>query len=505
MTEHPPVERDKQFEGRIGQIRYVWHPRVHEYYQERCYIYLVSGDYGEGDKIVAALQAVFARLDIRSTVLNIIYGPYDVLIRVWLTGQSRERLVRALRNPHDSDLTVANLLEFTSDDVVYFWQDEGPAVDSAKISEMSSAIQAVVGAERRGEWDEHAHDSLAQLKKAGLVREYLPPHGAKFHMFFSERGGRRTVPSTYVVRTLLSTARQENVSAVNVHEGVGFCDYVLKGVSPSYDDTLPIVQKFQEVAAGLHLQAWTLVVADYGRRPEGETIDALQSRFPSELDEFLIHRSDPDRVRQQIGSLERIQQSALAQIYTDARAALTTKEFERFAEVLERSIIGDRKALNQSLSFLTSIEGDLRYVLPRILRRHLGTNWHNDILDLRTKLAKADDDDARLLSLQDRDLTPSLQDWSLFQLMMILHRVINGNQRLGTELEDYLDPSWRKSIQKIVRLRNDYAHSKLVESTWTRDYRGEWGEKLRDLMLVIKFQVGIEALKDEIETRQPYL
>jgi hypothetical protein len=317
-------------------------------------------------------------------------------------------------------------------------------------------------------------------------------------MFLSERSGRRTQPSNYVVKTLLAVAEELPVTAVVVHDGVGFCDYVFKAVSPSYEDTLDIVQHLQDLAANLRLQAWTLVAADYGARSEGETIDALQSVFPRELEPFVVSRADASLVRREIKSLERRQRAALIDIHNEAKEQLTTPEFERFAEVLERSIVGDRKTLNQTLSFLTSIEGDLRYVLPRLLPRHLGASWYSDVIRMWSQFADAGDAETVSLSDYDKRLAKSIDDWSLYQLMIILNRVLKDRPLLEVELEGYLAPDWRKSIRRIVDLRNDYAHSKLVEATRTRDYQGQWGARLRDLMLAIKFQLGVERVREEI-------
>jgi hypothetical protein len=469
--------------------RYLWHPRVHEYYHETCHFFLITGENPSHSRsfIEAVTLLLRNQLDIESFTVNTVFGPYDVLLRVWLTTSARHRLIRALKKSH---LDIGDVLEFTADRIDYGSVSFDQSISEDAISGLTLKIEQVVRAESRGEWTSESSAALDALAAAGLVAQLPAAPGYKFYMFFSEQGGIRNQPIKIAESTILATTARTKVQNVSLYTGAGFCDLILKGVLDRYEDILPAADEIHHDCRDLRLNSWTLVPADYGTSDDGETIDAIQSAMPDELESFL-RESDGSRetVRREILSLDRNEKAALAELYRDARNNLSAREFERFADILTASLLADRKSLNQALSFLTSIEGDLRFVIPRLLAKTLGSDWP------RISRSRLDSLGVSELRLGDVEIGDALKNWTLHQLLYAFSVLTSSWPAVDAEVVEFLPPEWRGGTNRLVGLRNDYTHSRLTELARDRSFTGELGERLRELMTAISFQIGLEDLQ----------
>jgi len=497
-----------RFRGGPADERYVWDPTAHEAYGERCHIYLLTGeDASHRDTFSRSLRAFLQHQNIYSYTIHAVYGPYDALLRVWLTQDTRLRLLRQLKQAQASaQLKIDDILEFAADEITYGFSAGSPTVEADTIHlEYDRQIREVVAAEHSNVWGAEAHATFATLRDLHLIVPVPPAPGVKFYLFLAEGPHRRSQLPDFVVERLMSEAQRQEVRNASLYFGVGFCDYILKGIVSSFEQLLPTVNALRSVGKGSGLAPWTLVVADYGIARDtadpsliGETIDAVRITLPPSVSELLQFFDFDDALRGNILALTREDQDALAALFSEARKTLDTPEARRFAEILRSCLRRDRKEINQSLSFLTSIEGDLRFVLPRVMSAQVGKSW---LRDLREEGRREFGDETQASEDERAWLQEgtSPKQWSLIQLMFATLIAVRRWPSVATHLNRALPPGWEHSIRPLVNLRNDYAHSKLVDLSRAQDFTGEWGATLRSVIGAIAFQRRMEKLREELE------
>src|SRR5947209_11213091 len=88
--------------------RYVWDPQAHHEYREHCRYLLLRFD-GPDPADVPRIAKACDRALISSYCVYLIYGYYDVLVRVWCTAQKYERLMRLDRKSTRLNSSHANI------------------------------------------------------------------------------------------------------------------------------------------------------------------------------------------------------------------------------------------------------------------------------------------------------------------------------------------------------------------------------------------------------------
>ena len=497
-----------RFRGGARDRRLLWHPAVHEAYAERCHIYLLTGEDASGeDTFSSSLNTFLHHQNISSHTIHAVYGPYDALLRVWLTQDTRLRLLRQLKQAQErAQLRIDDILEFTADEIDYSWTAPAVAVSADVVRrEWDQAVRTVVAADHADAWTPDAEKTLEALRSAGLVLEVPPADGVKFYMVFSEGAKRRTQLPDLVTHQLAQDATSLGVRNTSIYFGVGFADYMLKGVAEKFSEMLPLINGLRRSGKSFGLTPWTLVVADYANETtdqgsNGETIDAVRATLPPSVSDLLNLFDADSELRKEAFALDQSDQDALALIFSEARRLLDdAQEVLRFAEILRHSLHRSRKELNQSLSFLTSIEGDLRFVLPRLLSSLVGQSWLPElrIAGREYRDLEATDEDEVSWTHEES----SIANWTLMDLMMATLVASKTWSSVGERLRSALGPNWQSNIRGLVSLRNDFAHSKLVDVNRSHEFAGPWGERLKDVIKAISFQRRLELERDRIEDR----
>ena len=494
-------ETGSRFFGVAGQKRFIWHPQVHELFKEYCHIFLLSGQRGSGVRLVSGLTDLFGRLQLTPSSTSIVYGTYDVLVRIWLTDAARSKFREALRTS-DRDLDIEAYLEFAADEIDYGWMAQRPA--ASHLSETllwnhREQIQRVADAESSRRWSEQADTDLQALCESGLVHLIAPPDALKYYVFLTHTKGNSNL-NDYVVEVLRDRAHraETDLDALTIYSGKGFCDYVLKSAASDYRSILGYVQSFQDAALHVGLRAWSLVPADSGSNEEGEALDGLLNKFPDALSPLLSSVTHPESIRRTILGMPPAQQDSLASVYTDGCHLLAAgREQDRFCELLEAVMANQRKEINQVLSFLTSLEGDVRYVLPRIAasQGQAGIDRMRGVLARLISTRSPSEDAGNAVEPKGY-----VQRAYLSELMEVMRDLAEGFAAVGALMDQKLQPGWQRQTRLTVDLRNEYAHSRLTEKLLGVDFTSAPAQQsLRDLAHAIRFQVGMEHLRDEIE------
>jgi len=402
-----------------------------------------------------------------------------------------------MRGSLGDDLHIESLLEFEAQELSYLVDDPNGEweVEIDVVRQNNEHIRTVLHASR-DDWTDDALRSFDELKTRDLVREFESPLGAKFYMFVSSRLGQNLSDRATSELKPITTEAGLQERAVTLHKGVGFCSFIIKAVSPSYEEVLPMVQRVQELIYPIGLHAWTLVVADHGIRDEGDPIDAVLAQFPPRLEPFIEGSKDPEALRRLVAGLPERQQAALAEIYARARLQLKRiRDLERFDRLLVGILKEDRRVVNQTLSFLTAIEGDLRSSLPRLIGQSnlLGPSKVKEIADKAMNPARSRNREPDFVLHQGG----AFADTELAELFAALREACTLDPRIQDKLIEHVPEDWVPRSHSIVKLRNAYTHSRLTESLLGQDF-DSLSPILDDLMFAIQFQLGVEIVHDRL-------
>lgn len=473
--------------------RLLWRQSVHEAFSERCHYYILSGRDAQGSKdttFSGSLAKLLRKVDITSFSINAVYGPYDAILRVWMTTEARLRFIREL---DASSLQIDDTLEFIADSVFYENSEDLPLL--SKPTEEREHIERVVKAANSGDFDDAAMAAFSRLEAENYFVAISPSRGVKVYMFF-EDSPRAHTPRSIVHQEIVSTIHQTDASDLSVYTGIGFCTFLVKFVVPTYDDVLGTVNMLRRNGKAIGLRPWTLLAADYAIAEAGESIDAVLENLPTGLETLRSQMGDPDNaVKREMSSLADDDKRALDKLFSKARQDLAGgRALERYIEILRFSLFGDRGGVNRSLSFLSSIEGDLRESLPRILasERMFGLDWFSRLRALCQIDAERDKFSS---GSEDWPATAvPIADWTLSPLLMSMAVAANHAPAFDELVGTYLGPNWRSLLNTVLGLRNDYMHSRLVSPEGLRDFSGDWGVRLIEVADAITFQIGLERM-----------
>ncbi len=464
----------------------LWDPAVHEHFGERCYLYLITGRRADPTGTLSDdLRRLALSLGITSATAHALFGPYDVLFRFWGTNQSRQRFARGLKA---SAIQVVTIREFTASDVHYGLTATG-APSAAEISAQIDHIRAAAEAERLKPGAPVDQGVVELLLSRGLAHLIQPSVGVKFYLFLKSQLP-ETPPLDYTVRELRRTAQAENLQGISIYSGTGFVDLIMKAIAPNYDSLLEIVNSLRVVSKSLHFDPWSLPVADFGKAMMQETLDGVEGELGRALETLLSLEQDSARaelLRREIGSMDRRQMTALSNLAGEIYSRASGSDLERMSETLTACIAKSRKDLNRALSFLTSIEDDLRYFLPRFLAAHLGPRWLDQIRSSNLNLGINSPD------ALDRFTGSGPDKWTLGLMLRVLSEsYVRFEGDLAADLHSIFTEGWRSHIRDIVDLRDEFAHGLLMTSVRARDFGGALGMKVRTMLIASQFQSRLE-------------
>lgn len=455
------------------------------------------------DTFSLALRQLARDLQVQSATLHALYGNYDVLLRFWGTNSARTRLLRGLNraSSRPTRLIIDSIMEFTATSVTYGSQVT-VAPSPAAIEENRELIASSCRDERRHPGRQIPSDIADWLIESNLAHVTEPAHGVKFYMFLKSQTPRRE--DDLVRDQMLRQAVELDLKSLSFYAGAGFCDYILKAVSPDFDSMLDRVNVLRRKAKALSLSPWTLPVADYSTATATETIDAVSSDLHQTLESAIQTFSrGSDAIQSQllteVGSLSQDERDALRSLIDRIRNTKADPEsHRRLEDAIRATILRERSDFNRAASFLTSIEGDLRYFVPRFLAKHLGNDW--------------------MVKLQHMDYPPELPErssaqdpgwvkpgkvadsWSLTGLLLALARAYEaGGDSLAASIRALFPEGWRSKITDIVAIRDDFAHGKMMDYVESKDFGGRLGKKLETMLLASMMQVRLEKAVREIK------
>jgi hypothetical protein len=497
-----------QFFGPVGRQRILWHPAVHTAYGESCYFYLISGQDSQAPVLLNNLKTLMESLGVRSAALNVVFGPYDVLAKVWLTPQRRQRMLRLIQGTR-SGLQVESILEFQAVGVTYTWtpmaKPDPDLLNSRDNFDASGTLQqrqqediAEVVRATSGENLVISASALAsqiRLVQDGILLIHTSSVGQKVYLFISQSKQDKARKSGLDIGYLASLVRTSGLRDVSIYQGdgLGFCDYVVKGTADDYFSALPAVAAVQAVLWDRGTTLWTLAPPDCNTRPEGEFLDAVS---------VLI----PDRVRRSIEGVStramkvieanvnsESAQKYLVEFFDWLTEYLARPEQVRLIEVTHSALLADRRMFNRRLSFLVNLETDTRDAIPLIARAFSkdGAYWRQAFEEMFSYALEVGNSDAtRTAPLS----WPFLDNAELRDLFRYLQTLTSAYPESENFVARYFGDSWRVVWPDIVTLRDEYMKGRLLSETLGGPLDRDWWLRLRTIGHAIVIQAGLERL-----------
>jgi hypothetical protein len=444
----------------------LWHPAVHNFYQEECYFFLLRLEDPIIENLESQMTTALRNANASSYCLYLLFGYYDVMIRIWCRSEVRRSLVLELRRlPGRNEIH-----EFRAEEIRYLWDDSSgrPAsLESAirdgktepEIAQLIAAMKlqldkAISVANEQADPSSLSDDDLASLRSAGFILSVNPASDEQAFKFYvalqttRPGGGARQLTAAHIEGVIRATPLPfENIS---LYVGQGFGSCLLKGVVGGFPEIIDGLGRLTEAFRDDGLRPMTLLIAraplevDLINRTEAqERLGLLDSQFLSALGssvqaEDLARLADEDR-------------GVLVRAFFDG-AHLTNTPFGPFMlEIFAATVKGDLDRVEEKMVVLSRLEGLLRrYLIEQVWSEKFGKDFRARVLEIAGEATSA-------LSDAERG-NPT--KWGGGFLLRAAGRVAKAHPDVEMRMDEELGLDWASVLadERLLDLRNAMAH-----------------------------------------------
>lgn len=497
----PTPVANTNFRALPGDSRLLWDPQAHNTVGEFCRFYLLGSRDGRGADLMDAVTSSLRSIGIHGATCHIVYGPMDLLIRVWLSESKRMAFLRTVQQPA-LDLRLDQFYEFKAESVDYVDCNIVQAGSPPSLETITSLVAALRDSTNSRTVDREAIIRGAVQRK--ILHNYKSPEGCKVYLFIYGAEGRvfEDVEATDLSRALA----RANASHITVYRGTGFCIGVIKFICPLYDDTLVAVQAAQDALASRELYCWSLVPPGRNRTLEGETLHLPDSEAESLTTSLMASADTPEREKPVLsvrieGALgnastrKRIQEL----VSKSERALNGLRGRQRFSSILCSVLARDARSINQRLSFLISIESNLRAYLTKLTKSDVALSELNNWPDIGKYSLQGKSTSKWEKLLQEKaDVAEFLKALDLPVMIAYIDSFLK---------EGKIDDRGREATLRecvvhkdlIQRLRDRYAHGVILDLALEESLGEEMWGILFDLIPAIRIQISLEELLSDPE------
>lgn len=429
----------------IHQGRLVWDPVVHRAYNEHCYYFLLRLRDPEID-VVGTIQGLLVQSKVESSCIYILYGYYDVLVRLWATDQKRGRFVKRLDEHRE---LIEDVKEFQAHKIEYLWATKPATVDDSSFPRYRPQVESVAKAIRLG--NGVSDSTINELAAAGLVHRIAQREktGIKFYIALSRIPG--PIESKVDLDRLKETLQQKNLplNDVSVYSGIGFCNYFIKAVVGSYPEIVSATMVIFRDVRKLNLRPMTLLIAN-NDAPESDQIDLVWEELSVDLLQLgLLLGPGAERLISQLESHDRTE---VGKVFGENCGFLGSPFESVFRALLVSRLQNDGELLGEKLAFLMRLEGLLRRFFVEVCTSAIGekTSWFKIVQDAAGR------------SSVDPAKNPA-KEYTLHDLLTVMDKLIAEGTLSQEAVETVLGTGWKRNLDQVKDLRNAFAHGKLYE------------------------------------------
>jgi hypothetical protein len=445
----------------IASPRLVWDHSVHQSFGEDC-IYCLLRASQPDSRLVETLERRLTEAQITSSCVYLIFGQWDILIRMWGTPSKAKRFVKLVREDtsyiEESDV-------FNVDDIVYMWADRQS--DRSSIGQFRECIESVCReADTTGL--SFSDNRLHRLREAGLIHQLQQayPTCVKFYIALEQPSGdsmNRVVQSELQMFVTRGDLGLQNVS---IYCGKGFARYLIKAVVKNYDGVSRCVRALLDHTLLRHLRSTTYLIAD--RNPnESDHIDIYWNEPYGRLVdlESLLGLDFPVPLGKATGQL----QHEFNQLMERYHTLSGTRFHPYFRDIFAAALCTDNSALGRGMLFILQMEELLRSYLVKTCSQFIGNSWYNAVRQ----------------AAQECGITAEnpTKDYTLHDVSTMLQKLVSKDLIPRSEVDQVFGADWGKRLSQLREYRNAMAHGRVFSN---EAYVGREWFQLADTM----FSVG---------------
>jgi hypothetical protein len=439
----------------INKARLIWDPSVHQHYQEECRYLLMRFHDPEVSNIVPQLEEMMEKALIQSYNIYLVYGYYDVFLRVFATPQKWARAKELFRRFLSHRL--ANQEEFHIDRMDYVWaprlSNRTPRVDAYR-----NQIEQVSMKEADNDLSIDDAD-LTDLLKAGLVHrlEEEPEGSIKFYVLLSRFGYRFPSPTEYdEIRRTLVEGSLPYVRKPSIYSVTGGSAYFLKFVVEKYDEILPVISVLTLNARNYGLRTMTLLISN-ANAPESDVIDPHWDEFPGPLFQLEgLLRPSASTIGISLARLDSQTRFTISRTFERHRSLMEERLFLPMFEGFFLARAEENiQVLSEKLNWITHLEALFRTFLQEIARSQLGGQWFDTVQAAAKQVGVKEE---------------KLEQYSLRDTVSVLSKLVHDGKLSSVVVEGRLGSDWESRIRGLtepfgegLEIRNHLAHGRLYD------------------------------------------
>jgi hypothetical protein len=437
----------------VGKPRLVWAPDVHEHYSEICSFFLVRLVNPQLSHRLD-LAELLAKASIKSFCVYPVYGHFDFLVRMWVTPQKRTRFLRLVNNQTLFD----EVDEFQARKIDYLWTAEASSRNgdgrdgNQRVNRFLSDIERLCE-----DLDAGRHQDATAIKRLldnGLIYR-LPvitaanqPAGydTRLYKFYfalsripSPTRNAKEVEVASIRDYLVQLQRETGLQQVTLNEGIGFADYLIKGVVPDYYAIFECNRRLTELIDRwkFNLRPETFLIGTPNPH-ESDYIDVTWREFGGE--ELRLEQALPPGFAADLAKLQKEELRAIADVFVHYETRFIDTPFEPFfKDLLCARISRDRDLLSNAMSVMHRIEGYAIDFFRQQWMEEFGSKWFAELKQAATKVGLEAFDPKKYTLKEAMDVSNSLPSICA---------------RVRKELVD----DWLGKIGALLQYRNDLAH-----------------------------------------------
>jgi hypothetical protein len=496
--------------------RLVWRPEVHTLlFQETCHYFLLRVNRPDAE-LPTRVREFISRAQIKASCVYLLYGYFDVLIRVWATPtkyglfdeltqndleflqEIKEFKVKQIRygcgrnaqahnglsNAAPSNAAPSNAARSNAARS-YAVASQGrqgrngpgrsqgrPAAELSQLSkddlrdylgQYRTTIEAVSARDEREGGLEEEDADLKMLIEGGIALPLTQfksnVRTFKFYIALThvDQTGGRDEAARNDILTFLD--RQDYLYNVSLYQGIGFADFLVKAVVRDFADVLRCIEAIIGDYRLQSLRPTTYLIADLPE--ESDVIDYTWVEPAGPLLDLVavLGHTYATRIRS-LSSEERLVISNLYQRYyhlsnSDLRAV--------FLGLFQARLDQNAILLSEKMLFIVQLESLLLDYLHDVCRRVFHKSWYDTIkriVDETPAIKHAANEDNTIRS----DVSGKKQPFSWFVLsdtVLVLNKLAKRHPQIKLEMDERLGPGWVTKLEALRPVRNDLAHGRI--------------------------------------------
>lgn len=426
------------------------------------------------------LETLLAQAGVRYACEYTLYGFWDGLLRVWLRGDAKRRLLQMIKARAD-ELGMDDVRYFEVSGLYYMWHlvdvdllGEGAGPSLEKLHGFEDKVHLAKG-------DSGALPAKVQdeLRRNELLIERPPWRSGGIKLYLALEHTATTSLSQELQVQFVRDAVQETGLAerCSLYAGDGFARFLIRCEADDFDSIRLLTERIYVQLRGLYkkglaLRPMAFVIIEASVESDNLNVfDSLSLR-----DEDTVKRLDlTDGGRVRFGAMEQGERDHMHELVlsVDKLSLDDARLSDTLVGLLRACVEEDYAEVMSSLSFVIDFEWLFREFMIRVWARCYGGDWREALADRLEEFAPEE-------GLGDLVREKGPGEWSFGTL----HKLAEVSGRADAEVQEHLaseiGADWHGQLYALIDLRNYAAHGKVRSVERLGRLEGKWGERVEE-------------------------